>query len=130
MSEISDLMASNDPMATPVMSLGPPPPVNTSPPPGVHDTQAIHEKQVEQMAPLSSIIPKATPKSMSKLKPEQKTSIVVGICAFLILLPNVQQMLNQHLPVLSSNATLHVVANSTLIALLFFALKDHISDLL
>lgn len=131
MSDIADLMASNDPMATPVMSLGPAPPTNTSPQLGhtERDTTSImHEKQIEQMSPLSQVLPdrKVT---KSKLTTEQRVSIVVAICAFIVLLPNVQQLLTQQLPVLSSNSTLLVVSNSALIAGLFFVMRDHIIDL-
>tara|TARA_Y100000741_G_scaffold361994_1_gene346958 strand:+ start:573 stop:965 length:393 start_codon:yes stop_codon:yes gene_type:complete len=129
MSDIADLMASNDPMVTPVMSLGPAPPTNTSPQLGQPDTTSImHEKQIEQMSPLSQVLPdrKVT---KSKLTTEQRVSIVVAICAFIVLLPNVQQLLTQQLPVLSSNSTLLVVSNSALIAGLFFVMRDHIIDL-
>lgn len=129
MSDIADLMASNDPMATPVMSLGPAPPTNTTPQTGQPDvTSVMHEKQIEQISPLSQVLPdkKVT---KSKLTPEQRVSIVVAICAFIVLMPNVQQLLTQQLPVLSSNATLLVISNSALIAGLFFVMRDHIIDL-
>ena len=132
MSEIADLMASNDPMATPVMSLGPspPPPVNTSQD-GASNTAALHEKQIEQMSPLANLIPEQKKgMSKSKLGVDQKLSIIVSICAFIILIPNVQQLLVSQLPVLTTNTTLHVVANSALIGLLFMYMKDHISELL
>ena len=131
MSDIAELMASNDPMATPVMSLGPapPPPMNTSPPPGVNNTAIMQEKQLEQM---STVIPDYNkPKQQkSKLSADQKTAIVVGICTFVVLLPNVQQLLAQQLPVLTTNSTLHVVTNSVLVAFIFMYMKDHIGDLL
>lgn len=134
MSDIAELMASNDPMATPVMSLGPapPPPVNTSPPPGVNNFATMHEKQIEQMSPLSGIIPDtAKPKSFkTKLTVDQKTGVIVAICTFLVLLPNVQQLLTQQLPVLATNSTLHLVTNSILVAFVFMYMKDHIGELL
>ena len=135
MSDIAELMASNDPMATPVMSLGPAPPplpMNTSPPPGVNNTSTMHEQQIEQMSPLSGVYPDtAKPKSSkTKLAPDQKTAVVVAICTFLVLLPNVQQLLTQQLPVLTTNSTLHLVTNSTLVALVFMYMKDHIGELL
>ena len=134
MSDIAELMASNDPMATPVMSLGPapPPPMNTSPPPGINNTATMHEKQIEQMSPLSGIIPDtAKPKSSkTKLSQDQKTAIVVAICSFLVLLPNVQQLLTHQLPVLTTNNTLLLVTNSILIAFVFMYMKDHVGELL
>lgn len=134
MSDISELMASNDPMATPVMSLGPapPPPMNTSPPPGVNNTAAMHDKQIEQMSPLSSMLPDSTKSKnlKSKLNPEQKTAVVVGICTFIVFLPNVQQLLTQQLPVLTTNSTLLVVTNSVLVAFVFLYMKDHIGEFL
>lgn len=133
MSDIAELMASNDPMATPVMSLGPAPPQNTSPPPGVGNTAAMHEKQIAQMSPLSQVLPdeaKAPRGKGSRLSPEQKAAVIVGICTFIVLLPNVQQLLTSQLPVLTSNGTLHVVTNSVLVAFLFFYMKEHISELL
>lgn len=135
MSDIAELMASNDPMATPVMSLGPAPPapMNTSLPPGVNNTAVMHDKQIEQMSPLAGVFPgstKSNSPSKTKLSPDQKAAIVVAICAFLVLLPNVQQLLTQQLPVLTTNNTLHLVTNSTLIALVFMYMKDHIGELL
>lgn len=131
MSDIAELMASNDPMATPVMSLGPapPPPVNTSPHLGGNNTPTMHEKQLEQM---SSIFPdSAKPKSSkTKLTPDQKTAVVVAICTFIVLLPNIQQLLTQQLPVLTTNSTLHLVTNSILVAFVFMYMKDHIGELL
>ena len=98
MSDIAELMASNDPMATPVMSLGPAPPspMNTSLPPGVSNTSTMHEKQIEQMSPMAAMLPdsaKSKP-SKTKLNADQKTAIVVAICTFIVFLPNVQQLLN------------------------------------
>ena len=134
MSDIAELMASNDPMATPTMSLGPapPPPMNTSPLPGVNNVATMHEKQIEQMSPLSGIIPDTTkPKSFkTKLTLDQKTAVIVAICTFLVLLPNVQHLLTQQLPVLATNSTLHLVTNSTLVAFVFMYMKDHIGELL
>tara|TARA_Y100000389_G_C17378070_1_gene472759 strand:- start:665 stop:1069 length:405 start_codon:yes stop_codon:yes gene_type:complete len=134
MSDIAELMASNDPMATPVMSLGPapPPPMNTSPPPGVNNTATMHDKQIEQMSPLMGVLPDSSKSKPSKtrLKPDQKTAIVVAICTFLVLLPNVQQLLTQQLPVLTTNNTLHLVTNSILVAFVFMYMKDHIGELL
>jgi ABC-type bacteriocin/lantibiotic exporter with double-glycine peptidase domain len=130
MSEIADLMASNDPMVTPVMSLGPAPPLNTSPESAAGSNTAImHEKQLEQLSPLANVIPKVS-MSKSKLTMEQRVTLIVAICAFVVLLPNVQQMVLNQLPVLTSNATLHVLANSVLIAVLFYTMKDHVIDLL
>lgn len=132
MSDIAELMASNDPMATPVMSLGPapPPPMNTSP--EVNNTATMHDKQIEQMSPLMDVLPDSSKSKPSKtrLKPDQKTAIVVAICTFLVLLPNVQQLLTQQLPVLTSNNTLHLVTNSILVAFVFMYMKDHIGELL
>ena len=134
MSDIAELMASNDPMATPVMSLGPapPPPMNTSPPPGVNNTATMHDKQIEQMSPLMGVLPDSSKSKPSKtrLKPDQKTAIVVAICTFLVLLPNVQQLLTQQLLVLTTNNTLHLVTNSILVAFVFMYMKDHIGELL
>jgi hypothetical protein len=134
MSDIAELMASNDPMATPVMSLGPapPPPMNTSPPPGVNNTATMHEKQIEQMSPLSGMLPDSAKSkgSKTKLNPDQKTAIIVAICTFIVLLPNVQQLLTQQLPVLTTNSTLHLITNSVLVAVVFMYMKDHIGELL
>ena len=130
-SDISDLMASNDPMATPVMSLGPPPPQNTSPHIQGENVAQMHEQHVA-MAHQADEEPVAKPKptNKSKLTVEQRVAIVVGCCAFIILLPNVQQVINQRLPVLTSNSTLQVLANSAFIGLLFFVLREHIMDLI
>ena len=134
MSDIAELMASNDPMATPVMSLGPapPPPMNTSPPPGVNNTANMHEKQIEQLSPLTNMLPESAKakSSKTKLTADQKTAIIVGICTFLVFLPNVQQLLTQQLPVLTTNNTLLVVTNSILVAFVFMYMKDHIGEFL
>uniref|UniRef100_A0A6C0IXT0 Uncharacterized protein n=1 Tax=viral metagenome TaxID=1070528 RepID=A0A6C0IXT0_9ZZZZ len=134
MSDIAELMASNDAMATPVMSLGPapPPPMNTSPPPGVNNTATMYNKQIEEMSPLSGIIPETakSKSSKTKLTADQKTAVVVAICTFLVFLPNIQKVLTQQLPVLATNSTLHLVTNSTLVAFVFMYMKDHIGQLL
>lgn len=134
MSDIAELMASNDPMATPVMSLGPapPPPMNTSPPPGVNNTATMHDKQIEQMSPYANMLPDSikSKNQKTKLNPDQKMAIVVGICTFIVFLPNVQQLLTQQLPVLTTNSTLQVVTNSVLVAFVFMYMKDHIGELL
>lgn len=130
MSDIAELMASNDPMATPVMSLGPapPPPMNTSPPPGVNNTTDMHEKQIEQMSPINML--NSGKKSKTKLSLDQKSAIIVAICTFLVLLPNVQQLLTQQLPVLATNSTVLLITNSTLVAFVFMYMKEHIVELL
>ena len=136
MSDIAELMASNDPMATPVMSLGPapPPPMNTAPPPGVSNTATMHDKQIEQMSPLVGMLPDSAKSNRNsqktKLNADQKIAIVVGICTFLVFLPNVQQLLTQQLPVLTTNSTLLVATNSVLVAFVFMYMKDHIGELL
>lgn len=133
MSEISDLMASNDPMATPVMNLGapPPPPVNTMPGP---TDPSLYDRSVEMQVPGLSGTPPQTEarqaQTKSKLTTEQKLTVVVAICAFIVLIPNVQQLLNQQLPVLSSNATLQVLVNAAFIAALYHVMKDQMMTLL
>ena len=128
MSEIPDLMASNDPMGTPVMALGPPPPMNTTP----DFQQPLHmQMQPPETEPMQRPVQKAAPKtSHLGLPNETKVSIVVASVAFLVLLPNVQQMLLAQLPVLANNATLHTMANSILIGVLFFYMRDNIMDLI
>eukprot|EP00965_Chrysotila_dentata_P129684 4287549-Pleurochrysis_carterae.AAC.1 len=66
----------------------------------------------------------------TKLTYEQRLSVVVACCAFIVLLPNVQQLVTQQLPVLNSNATLHVLFNSVSISILFFLMRDHILDVM
>lgn len=134
MENIEELMASNDPMATPVMSLGPSPPNSTNmfPPQGMSNnsnTSELHEKQLEQM---SNVIPDVSKdkKQKSKLTQDQKTALVVGICSFIVLLPNVQDIILQQLPVMTTNKTLHVLINSVLISFVFLYMKDHFNDLL
>lgn len=134
MSEISELMASNDPMATSVMSIGPAPPVNTTPSMS-EATAQIHEKQVEAFTtnnPLSSgnVSRETTKRKMHKLNVEQREALIVACCAFIVLLPNIQQMILQQLPVLGTNSTLYTLVNSVLIGLIYFGLKEHILDVL
>lgn len=135
MSEISELMASNDPMATSVMAMGPSPPVNTTPSMS-EATSQIHENQVEAFKTNNSLssgnvsreIP--TKRKLQKLNAEQREAFVVACCAFIVLLPNIQQMLVQQLPVLGTNSTLFTLVNCSLIGLIYFGLKEHILDVL
>jgi hypothetical protein len=135
MSEISELMASNDPMATSVMSVGPAPPVNTTP--SISEATAqIHEKQVEAFTtnnPLSAgNVSKdtVTKRKLHKLNSEQREAFVVACCAFIVLLPNIQQMILQQLPVLGTNSTLLTLVNAALVGVAYFGLKEHILDVL
>ena len=127
-------MASNDPMATSVMAIGPSPPVNTTP--SMSDATAqIHEKQVEAFTtnnPLSTgQISRETKKlNLQKLNKEQREAFVVVCCAFVVLLPNIQQIIVQQLPVLGTNSTLFTLVNSVLIGVIYFGLKEHILDVL
>lgn len=134
MSEISELMASNDPMATSVMSIGPAPPVNTTPSMS-EATAQIHEKQVEAFTtnnPLSAgnVSKDATKRKLHKLNSEQREAFIVACCAFIVLLPNIQQMILQQLPVLGANSTLLTLVNAALVGLAYFGLKEHILDVL
>ena len=131
MSEISDLMASNDPMATSVMSLGPSPPTNTTPSMS-EATAQIHEKQVDAFTtnnPMSANNMSARDNSkrkLQKLSIDQREGFVVSCCAFIVILPNIQQMLLQQLPVLGSNSTLLTLVNAMLVGVLYYMLKEHI----
>lgn len=135
MSEISELMASNDPMATSVMSIGPSPPVNTTPSMS-EATAQIHEKHVEAFTtnnPLSAgNVSKdtATRRKLHRLNSEQREAFVVACCAFIVLLPNIQQMILQQLPVLGTNSTLLTLVNAALVGLVYFGLKEYILDVL
>jgi len=130
-SEISDLMASNDPMGTPVMALGPPPPVNTTPQIQGENTSQLHEQQIAMTHQNieEPIVHKKSRNSHSKLTLEQRIAIVVSCCVFIILIPNVQQLLVNQFPVIVSNATLHVTVNAILVGLLFYFLKDQMLEL-
>lgn len=128
MSEISDLMASNDPMATSVMSIGPAPPVNTTP--SISEATAqIHEKQVDAFT-TPALNGSNAKRKLHKLNLEQREAFVVACCAFVILLPNIQQMIVQQLPVLGANSTLFTLVNAALVGLVYFGLKEHILDVL
>ena len=135
MSEISELMASNDPMATSVMSIGPSPPVNTTPSMS-EATAQIHEKQLEAFTsnnPLSAgnnSKETTTKRKLHKLNAEQREAFVVACCAFIVLLPNIQQMILQQLPVLGTNSTLLTLVNAALVGLVYFGLKEHVLDIL
>ena len=125
-------MASNDPMATSVMSIGPSPPVNTTPSMS-EATAQIHEKQVEAFTtnnPLSAGNVTATKRKLHKLNSEQREAFVVACCAFIVLLPNIQQMILQQLPVLGTNSTLLTLVNAALVGLVYFGLKEHILNVL
>jgi len=128
-------MASNDPMATSVMSIGPSPPMNTTPSMS-EATAQIHENQVESFTtnnPLSAgNISKeaATKRKLYKLNSEQREAFVVACCAFVVLLPNIQQMMHQQLPVLGTNNTLLTLVNAAIIGLAYFGLKEHILNFL
>ena len=145
MSEISDLMASNDPMATSVMAIGPSPPVNTTPSMG-EATAQIHESQVQAytsdppsrraggaggMGGMGGMGGQGTPRrKMQKLNTEQREAFVATCCAFIVLLPNIQQMLLQQVPILGTNSTLLTLVNASLVGILFFGLREHILDVL
>ena len=131
MSDITELMASNDPMATPVMSLGPSPPQvspgdamdrrEQNPPP--FPQSMTHMMPVEPPSNNNATLPPGRRGNLN-LTREQQDCVVVVVCAFVVLLPNVQALLTQQLPVLKSNETLFVLVNSVLIALLYFFVRD------
>lgn len=128
MSEISELMASNDPMATPVVSLGPPPPQIHPESSPQEQASVLREKYTEQLPPVQNTSQQKSAKSTSKLTADQKLTVIVGICTFIVLLPNVQQLLTTQLPILTSNSTLHVVMNSVLVSLVFATMRDHFGE--
>lgn len=131
MSEISELMASNDPMATPVMSLGPSPPVNTTP--QMQHVETSHASTIQEgITPVYNTHasqPQMTKRS-GKLTTEQRLAIVVGCCVFLVFLPNIQQLILSQLPVLNNNATALLLTNSALVAGLFFLMRDRMVELI
>ena len=128
MSEMNELLASNDPMGTPIAAIGPPPPLNTTPQGASGQNVAImHDRTVEQQ-----LAPPVKPqkKPQSGITQAQREAFAIACCAFIVLIPNVQQLMHANLPVLASNATLLTLVNAVLIAVLYFLLKDHVLELI
>jgi hypothetical protein len=72
----------------------------------------------------------ATKRKLHRLNLEQREAFVVACCAFVVLLPNIQQMILQQLPVLGTNSTLLTLVNAALIGAVYFGLKEYILDVL
>jgi hypothetical protein len=129
MNEMNELLASNDPMGTPIAAIGPPPPINTTPQGGSNQNVAVmHERTVEQQ-----LAPPTTPQKkppQSGITQAQREAFAIACCAFIVLLPNVQQLMHANLPVLASNTTLLTLVNAVLVAVLYFLLKDHVLELI
>ena len=95
-------------------------------------TAQIHEKQVEAYTANAGNVSRGetTKRRLQKLNTEQREAFVVACCAFIVLLPNIQQMIVQQIPVLGTNSTLFTLVNAALIGLIYFGLKEHILDVL
>lgn len=81
-------------------------------------------------APVASPPRGTTRPASSALNAEQRLAMVVACLAFVVLLPNVQELLVKQLPFLSNNYTLLSVANAVLIGLSVFFLKEHVGSFL
>ena len=92
--DLQELMASNDPMATPIMSVGPPPAMPTHPSNDGVQQQPIF-RLCNRQSPLRN--PNAKKKKSFMNSPELKDAFLVALIVFLVLMPSVQTTLLSHM---------------------------------
>lgn len=115
-SELQELMASNDPMATPIMSVGPPPAMPTHP-----------SNDGMQQQPVSPLMqpPITTADTKKKVQfinsPEVKDAFLVALVVFLVLMPSVQTALINQFSLLEDKTMLGLASSSLAGAGFFFA---------
>lgn len=128
---MNDLLASNDPMGTPIAAIGPPPPMNTTPQgAGQQNSAMLHERTLEQQLPSTPIQSPKKSRASSGLSRLHREAFTIACCAFIVLIPNLQQIMLGNLPMLAGNATLLTVVNAVLIAAAYLLLKDHLLELI
>jgi hypothetical protein len=119
--DLQELMASNDPMATPIMSVGPPPAMPTHL--GNDGIQQPISPLMQPSVPLAN--PSSKKKKSFMSNPELKDAFLVALIVFLILMPSVQTTLHSHMPALEDK-TLSGLASAVLAAATFYFGKQHL----
>ena len=123
--DLQELMASNDPMATPIMSVGPPPAMPTHP-----GNDSIQQQPIAPL--MQSQIPMVNsekPKKKSPLStPEAKDAFLVALLVFLVLMPGVQAALLNQIPMLEDK-TMMGLASALLAGVGYFFAKQHLEQL-
>ena len=117
MTDINELMASGDPMMSPIQSvgsgsMGPAPPVNTTP----HNDPPPQHVMMQQMMQGQATVPEKNKKvKTDDLPADVKDAVVVATVAFAVLMPTIQSMLLEQSPTLQNKTALTLV-NACLIA--------------
>lgn len=127
-SELNELMASNDPMATPVMPIGPPPAAPTGP-----STDNVQQPPIAPMMqpPLTVNTQNAPPpKKKSPLQSaEMKDAFLVALVCFVVLMPGVQRTLFTQLSFMEDKTNAALVT-SALVGIGFFFARDQIQNIM
>lgn len=123
--DLQELMASNDPMATPIMSVGPPPAMPTHP-----SNDGIQQQPISPL--MQPPVPLGNPNSKKKKSfmnsPELKDAFLVALIVFLVLMPSVQTTLLSHMPALEDK-TLAGLASAVLAAVGYYFGKQHLDQM-
>lgn len=135
MSDINELIASNDPMATPIMGIDGSPandvmpvPTHASTPheqrqaPGEYDNFAMSDIRRYNVSDTRSRHSAA----LSALYTEHRDSATVAACAAVVLLPFVQDLLKKHVPMYDQQPLVRIAATAALIGLAHLILKDYV----
>ena len=124
--DLSELMASNDPMATPVMSVGPPPAMPTHPSNDGMQQQPI-APLMQPPVPMTDA-PKKKPNYNPMQSPEAKDAFLVTLISFIVLMPTVQRSILTQFPVLEDRTYLGL-ATAVLTGFAFYYAREHLSNM-
>lgn len=125
--ELNELMASNDPMATPVMPVGPPPAMPTHP-----SSDSVAQQPIAPMMqpPVHQTQPPAQQKKKSLMQnSELKEAFLVALLCFIVLMPGVQRTLITQLSFMEDKTNAALVTSS-LVGISFFFIREHLQNII
>ena len=122
-SPLSELMASNDPMATPLMSVGPPPAMPTGPATDPHIGQPIAPMM---QPPVGDSPPSQKRSKQSGAGGDLRDAFIVALVCFISLMPTVQRILASQLSMMEDKTSAAVVT-SCIAGIGFYVLKEYMS---